>query len=441
MIFSRVFPQVLNPFHRKRLGAAQPTPSQRVSRRRRFGQNCPIAQPESLEIRLALAVTVIDYFSNLGGAGEEWLLINADARQQAANLATWNQVDEVGSDIYMEVVATPTEDLFVADNASFLNRQEFRAVNSSTDTIYVYSGTPVRRDAFATAITTNVSANFGVPELFSNGGGTGYQPLPGNGDYPWWGGNAPQLSFVLPAEAVDFTEPFRGSIDLGTGDSTTNVVTFTNDPLGSRAAFLAGLAANGATNGSTVTLGSIPNTPTDITVGVNLVGGTNPQVRLTFPFQNWPANVGIAAVPTLTIDTVDVEAQNDDPATGPIEGYTPITTIGGLGSVVTDSPTIQIFDPGEHQYVPGSLYGTLENVYGQASVSLAYQVQDTTTGRAVPLSFSTDRSATGDFGSFTYYDDTGAASTVSLEVTGTFDSIDGEVDLVVTLAGDTAPRP
>lgn len=337
--------RIVNPFCKRRFSSKTSRASissSHLKRHARLRQR--VANAESLEKRLALAVNVIDYFSTLDGAGEEWLLVNADARQSAANLATWNQVSDVGSDIYMEVVATPTEDLFVADNASFLDRQEFRAVNSSTDSIYVYSGTPVRRDAFATTVTTNVSANFGVPELFSNGGGNGYQPLPGNGDYPWWGGNTAQLSFVLPAEAVDFTEPFSGSIELGTGDPTTNVVTFTNDPLGSRAAFLAGLALNGATNGRTVTLGNIPNTPADITVGVSLVGGTNPQVRLTFPFQNWPADVGIAAVPTLTIDTVDVEAENDDPATAAIEGYTPITTIGGLGSVVTAFPTVQIFD-------------------------------------------------------------------------------------------------
>jgi len=442
------FASFMNPFSRKLRGVAVAQKDRSETRRNRRRRQCGAVAAEELEQRLALAVNVIDYFSNLGGVGEEWLMVNADSRQAATDLANWNQVSDVGSDIYMEVVATPTEDLFVADNASFLDRQEFRAVNSSTDSIYVYSGTPVRRDAFAVANTNDVSANFGVPELFSRGGGNGYQPLPGNGDYPWWQGNTAQLSFVLPAEAVDFTEPFSGSIQLGTGDPTTNVVTFTNDPAGSRAAFLAGTAPAGATNGRTLSLNGIPNTPDAIFVGVSLVGGTNPQVRLTFPFSNWPANVGLAEVPTLTVNTVDVNATVDDPATGQIEGYTPVTTIGDLGSVVTANPTIQIYDPGEHRYVPGSLYGTLDNVYGQASVSLAYQVQDTTTGRLVPLSFDdfetpgvAERDAVGNFGEFTYYDDSGAASTVSLEVTGILDSIDGEVDLVVTLAGDGIPRP
>lgn len=456
MIFSRRsrgLPQSLNPFRCKKLRRKRAGATRRVSQ---SSQSVGAQAVERLEARLALAVDVA-FQSPASATADNWIVILADARQTPETLQTWNIASDVGSDIFMEVVATPTEDLFVADNASFLNRQEIPSINSVTDEIFVYSGTNVRRDAFVVDVSNGLgtafqrtSAFFGVPNLESRSNGAGYTQLHGSGGYPWWNGQTNILSFVIPAEGIDFTEVFEGEIILQ--NSLNTVIRFTNDPdvpgdaFGDNDGFF-GVGERelgvGPTKQRTLTIDGVAANggAQTLQLGVGIVGGGDTgQLRLEFDFTGFamPADVGVLGVPVLNVETVDVDTEP--------EGLTPnktiVNTMVGLGAAVTAAPNIQVFDPAEHQYVPGTLRGTLVNEYGVASVStLSFQVDESGTGRGIPLSFGADRSLTGDLGTFTYYNDDGTTSTEALEVTGTFDSISGEIFLSVTLEGQSVARP
>ena len=161
----------------------------RNSLRRRKSRR-PEAHVEQLEKRIALAVDVV--VGAEGGAGEQWLSV----------------LTNDGSDVYLKMDATPTNDLLIADNSSFMGGDAstvwgIGGVDSRFDSIYVYNGSMVDQQVkFPNDI--GYSPDFGL--------------LPTS--YPT--ADTQELTFLLESERVDVGSgtPVTGTIELGDEDET-----------------------------------------------------------------------------------------------------------------------------------------------------------------------------------------------------------------------------
>ena len=142
-------------------------------------------QLETLENRLAMAVDIA-FQTPTGGAGEEWLTILANA----------------GSDAYVQRVASASNDLFIADNSSFGDREVVPNADTAFDNLYVFNGQRVER---ATSFA-NDETRFGVP--------IGYPA-----------GAVSSMEFRF-RDSVSTGELITGRVRLANGDPD---ITFTND--------------------------------------------------------------------------------------------------------------------------------------------------------------------------------------------------------------------
>ena len=288
---------------------------------RRRKRRRPEAQVERLEKRIALAVDVVTGAG--GGAGEQWVTVLAND----------------GSDVYLKMDATPTNDLLIADNASFVDSASslvtaVEGADSRFDSIYVYNGSLVEQQV-----------------KFPND--TGYTPdfglLPTS--YPT--ASTQELSFLINSEVVRQDRPITGSIQLGDEDQT--VITFNNQ--GTDGWQLEGNSADVA-----VTFGS--------SGGLNLIT-INSGVLL---------NAGTNAMPTLDL-TFDRSSGSTNVVVSTSSGVAPPSSFS----------TFKLFNETTHQFVPGTLRGELSLYNGsyagpQEPRPISFQVETTGTG-VVPISF------------------------------------------------------
>lgn len=405
-IFSRIRPRFdscIRLFRGRRLKSSARLRSP-ASRDQRLVSLAPT--PEHLETRLALAVDVA-FTTPTTGAGERWstILVNE------------------GSDAYMKMVATPQDSLFVADNASFANRQEIsgpNGFNATVDTLNVFNGqtvTPVVGEASG--------STFGMPV-----------------GYPWQRGDATagDLQFVLPTQQMDFNELVEGVLDLNDGSANDRIV-FDN------------LSGGVPSNTFRITAG--PGAGGPLQYFTSATGGADPQLILIFDNDAlFGASVGSAGVPTLDI-TYDAATWTNGTLISGFFRYS--ATNLGAGVPDLSRPTvIDVLDESQHQIIPGTLRGTLELDFGPSTVTqINFQVQEIFDSNLdnIDLSFwdtsggfhRPDRLASGSLGSFTYLTGGATLSTITtitteqITVDGNLNQDTGELTFFVRVNGTARP--
>lgn len=343
----------------------------------------PIRSVESLEPRLALAVDVaFQSPAGGGGNGERWITVLANGQ----------------SDVYMEMVATPTGDLFVADNAGFVGRKEVAAIDSTVDNIYVYNGQLVSRNR--TFVDNEL--RYGLPEGYPSATQDSVEPV---------------LNFLLPSSGWDQGEAYVGTLFLNDADGT--VLRFDN------------------------------NTQS----GLDIVSsaGFGGQLQLSISGNVIPSDVGEVGVPLLTLN-YDVAVP-----TTTANSYSPqeVTVGAFLGSRLTfdlfqeevvDDPSTEVDEsiPGEHVFVPGVLSGEVRLDYldfeEQFEIEpLIFQIDtpkmtDARGSEWVPISFGNDkafqwggpRAGAATLG-YSGWDGTGAVVSRQFEIDGQFNTRTGEL--------------
>jgi len=331
-----------------------------------------LAAGEQLEKKQLLAVDIAMLAPNPGG----WVTIVADN----------------GSDVFVQMAATEPRSLLIADNASFQPRFEVPSFNENFESLYVYHGTVVDRSAFAPVYDPNDPLQtFGVPQ-----------------GYPWLAGDPQQrdLFFVMQTEVIDWTEPVVGSLDLNDG-TPNDTIFFTNlDPAGTPTTTLR------ITNG--------PGVGTDLVYATGSTGGSRAPL-LTFTFDNdtlFGANVGQTGVPVLSLD-YDADGFTGSPNIRRVVSR-------DLGAAVGRPHTFEIFDPLQHQYVPGTLEGTIQLVFGPSTVaSIDFQINSPASGEDVPIGFGPTRDARGSLGQFVWTNFGGVNVTQTIVATGSMNTLTG----------------
>jgi len=275
----------------------------------------------------------------LGGTGERWLTVVAND----------------GSDAYFQMAATPTNDLFIADNASFAGRTVVEGIDNRVDNIYVYNGQVVERGrTFA-----DDASRFGLPE-----------------GYPGLGTAGNSLTFIMPSVGIDTTEAISGVLDLG--NAGNQAVTFTNVDSDGDGEFEPNF-----------TIQSGANVGADLDVVFSFTSGTtvtSRQLLVTVSGSIINSSVGSSRTPSLqlTYDRISSAFSSDQ-------------IVGRSGAVLGSAPAFDLFDESTHAFVPGVLAGELRIDFEDLNQELnqnrlVFQIQ--TTGLAIePISFGTDLEA------------------------------------------------
>ena len=351
-----------------------------------------ISHIEQLENRIAFAVDVIfgaEAEANDFDGTEQWMTILLDD----------------GSDAYLKMDATPTNDLRIGDNPSFVgdNSISVPSVDSRVNSIHVYSGSLVDRQVKLPS-ESGYSTDFGL--------------LPTS--YP----SGDSLSFVLNSREIDLNTPTRGTIKLG--DEAETEIEFSN------------------AEGDVVRLedGEDPvwqiiNSPLSngqpITVSVSR-DFTLPMLTVTSVAL---MGVGTHGIPSLELnfdsDENNIRSADQDLITG----------------VVPPSPvsTFKLFDTAAHRFVPGTLRGEIGILFGDLNGTefgrpISFQVETTGTG-IVPISFGSVSNTNwsevrGDFAEWEARF-TGFGSEVTnnlledIRITGDFNSETGELSLTTEI--------
>jgi hypothetical protein len=349
---------------RKRTGLRSP--------RRRSIRGHRLAACEQLEKKQLLAIDLAMVAPNPGG----WVTVVANN----------------GSNVFAQMAATEPRSLLIADNASFQPRLEVPAFNENFESLYVYHGTVVNRSAFNPIYDPNDPLRtFGVPQ-----------------GYPWLAGNPQQrdLFFVMQTEVIDWTEPVVGSLDLNDG-TPNDTIFFTN----------LDLSGNPTT---TLRITNGPGVGTELVYATGSSGGTRAP-QLTFTFDNdtlFGASVGQTGVPVLSLD------YDADGRPGAI--FVRRVVSRSLGAAVGRPHTFQIFDPLQHQYVPGTFEGTIDLVFGPSTVSsIDFRINSPASGPAVPIGFGPARAARGNLGQFVWTNREGVDQTQTIVATGTLNTLTG----------------
>lgn len=349
-------------------------------------------QIETLERRLALAVDIA-FQTPMGGAGERWVTLVAN----------------YGSDVFAQIAATPTTDLFVADNAGFTEREVVPNINNSVDNIYVYNGqTSSRTRSFADNIF-----RYGLPSEYPSQ----VNPPPVDG-----------ISFMLPTAAIDIAEPILGVLSLGDNGAPVRFENFDSNNDGQRDSF----RLLGGGGSITVAVSTTSTSATAAGLAVITVGGSV-----------IPADVGTSSLPTLDI-TYDANASATNVLNTSVE----------VGLSITGSPLFQLFNPDTHAFVPGVLSGEVAIDFSDIDERmgvrpLLFQVQSPEIGDPwVPISFGTDdenfwggtRAATAEIdvalqgGGAGFQDET-------IEITGDFNTLTGDLVFECRVDGFLQPFP
>lgn len=366
-IFSRIRPRFdscIRLFRGRRLKSSARLRSP-ASRDQRLVSLAPT--PEHLETRLALAVDLVFETPN-AGTGEVWSTF----------------LTAPGDSVYLKTVSMPTETVFVADNASFNDRIETRL--NTNDNTYFYDGELVTRtqDFDPPYDATDPTLSFGLPV-----------------GYPWADADVGRrdLQFVIPVNSTgliwsDPAAPISGSLELNDGSANDTIV-FDNrtgpgetpGPISSGLRILSGPGAGGILRVSSTSVNGNYSLVFDDDVLFN-------------------SSVGTRGVPRLSVrGNVDS-----------IGSFPDIFSFNDIGAVTGRVPgaIFDLYDESMHQYVPGTLSGTIEVVFGPTtSEVLNFQVQETTPDEDgfVDISFwdhtgifpRADRLATGSFGTFRFY--------------------------------------
>lgn len=374
---------------------------------------------ESLERRLALAVDV-GFQAPVGGNGERWLTVLAngletDARGNVAYTNGSPSLADNGSDVYLQMVATPTRDLLIADNASFANAKAVVSVDAQIDNIYLFNGQVVDRTV---EFSKDDTIQFGTPR-----------------GYPSLANQISRLYFSLPSEEIDLDEPIVGALDLGDGSGPTIAIT---------------------NNGGAGPLEVISDRDFNIRLVPSSTEENLPYLEISRPVNfltQW--NVGSFGVPSLEI-TYDTDLRNV------VTNRT--ATVGGTVDI-GGTQVFKLFDPTKHEYVPGSLSGQIGLHFGSfgtqlnrdrvSTSALAFQVQESGLG-LIPLSFGNDVDSTWggpratvaeiEFNSF---DGDGTSQLGGIRIEGVFNTATGELSLETFVDADAGttklaiatPRP
>ena len=393
-------------------------PGRRSGRVNRFRRKVPggeVASPgESLERRLAMAVDL--GFQIPDGDGEEWVTVMVSD----------------GSDAYLQMVATPTQDLLVADNSSFARPTLYAIenVNDNVDNVYVYNGQKVSRQSFEDGTVGNDL--FGLPAGYPDSTSTA--------------GKIKSLRFPLTAD-IDLSSAVNGTFFLGEVANsypekgllkvlgTPNNGLLVTDSAGlPEASYAADIIRPGL--GFQPYLELSKEDGSDLNVG-NLAG------------------LGRHDVPRLKIDF----DANLAPANAAGQNVAQFETIVG-GTVETVSPRLEgiqafdIYDEGLLQYVPGTLTGEIRLDFGEnglaenrdltelESVPLVFQVDEAGVGLDIPLSFGNGQHNA--YGGtrvnearvpFNTRDAAGEQQTQDLLITGSFNSLTGTITLTTRVDG------
>lgn len=321
-----------------------------ASRRRQRGRRLGA---EALEKRQVLAVGVALGVPGDGG----WLTVIA------------NQ----GSDVFMQMAATPSNDLFIADNSSFTDRITITGVDGAYDFIHVYGGDSIVGRAFDPIYDpADPAATFGVPI-----------------GYPWLNGDAQagDLFFVCQTFTIDLQEPVTGTLDLNDG-SPNDTIYFTN--------------VNPATGkaGAPFFITDGPGAGGQLKYALGSTGGAD-YSQFTMTFDNdalFGSTVGMTGVPLLSLDY-------DSDTLGVLPDR---VVSSGLGSAVQAPHQFRVFDPATHEYLPGSLKGEVQLEFGPAPIErVSFEIKSTAVGAAVPIVFGSQRVDVANMGAFDWRDDAG----------------------------------
>lgn len=362
------------------------------------------ARIEPLEARLAMTLDL--GFQTPSGAGEEWVTVMV------------NQ----GSDAFLQMVASPTEDLLIADNSSFVSPYTISQVDATIDNVYVYNGQLLERRSFTGAVNQPAGPaadGFGLPI-----------------GYPLLGNPIDKLYFTFPS-AVDAS----GSVTSGV---------FLQDVQGARNP---NFIVDGVPDGDgRIDVWDVTSTGEK---GVRLTEYSATLIDQGFgllPYLEFSRSdeqpmtefnyIGKTGVPRLTV--------NYDAAIGG-EVVTRASVVVG-GTVELDGlQQFDIFDEALHQYVPGTLtgeirvdfagFGVLDNIDRTLAFPLVFQVDESGLGR-IPLSFGTAQF--NEYGGprasiarvpFNTYSPAGLEVTEFLEIAGTFDTATGTIELQTQVEG------
>lgn len=291
---------------------------------------------EQLENRIAFAVDVI---------------FGAEANANVDNVVTeqWMTILlDNGSDAFLKMDATPTNDLRIADNASFVgdSLNTVPNVDSRVNSIHVYNGSLVDRQVKFPS-ESGYSADFGL--------------LPTS--YP----SGESLSFVINSRVIDEGNPITGTITLG--DEAGTEIEFTN------------AGEN----------------------GVRQEDGADPVWQITnSPLSNGqPINVSVSRefmLPTITVESAALanSGTHDIPSLkldfDSLEG-SPSLNRDVISGVVSSTPEseFKLFNELAHKFVPGTLRGEIGIIFDDLNGTdfgrpVSFQVETTGTG-VVPVSF------------------------------------------------------
>jgi len=382
---------VFAPPSRRRF--AKMTPPRRgphggLSRKRRGGRRRRVrgrvlAAGEALEPKQLLSVNIALQAPHAPGGSGGWLTVVANE----------------GSDVYMQMAATEPRSLLIADNASFQPRIDIPSIDILYSDVHVYHGQIITPAAFNPIYDpADPLLTFGVPV-----------------GYPWLNGDAQDgdLFFVTQTEAIDWTEPVLGSLDLNDGTPNDTIFFSNVDP------------ATGAAT-TTLFINNGPGVGGTLVYATGSTGGTRAP-QLTFTFDNdelFGATVGQAGVPVLSLD---YDADTDRPDIRRVVSR-------NLGAAVSAPHTFQIFDPQSHQYVPGTFEGTIDLVFGPSTIaSVDFQISSPATGTAVPIGFGAARAARGNLGQFIWTNSQGAQQTQTIVPTGSLNTLTGVLTVDASL--------
>lgn len=331
---------------------------------------------EPLESRLAMAVDIGFMSPTVGTGVENWLTVVANE----------------GSEVFMQRVATPTQDLFIADNGRFVDRDVIDNVDSKIDSIYVYNGVPVSR-------AVNYTGGVGVPL-----------------GYPWLGGDQAEqeLRFLLPSQGIDFTETISGTLNLQDG-SSNRILSFANGPDGNFS-IVSGPGAGGLLAYRLENSAGLLELVLD---GGGLFGSTPGSVRSPELSITYDTDTEVRVVTNANIRQITHTVAASVPlAADPVSSF-------------------QILDTSIHKYIPGTLRGSVELGY-DGGTTVEWQVDESGYGEitgippelwSVPVSFTDARIRDYVIARVDVFNSVGEDFTRDIVITGQFRPVTGVLEL------------
>ena len=301
-----------------------------------------ISHIEQLENRIAFAVDVVfgaeaNFDEGSFEGKEQWMTILLDE----------------GSDAYLKMDATPTNDLMIADNSSFFGESlaTIQNVDTRINSIHVYNGSLVDRQVRFPS-EEGYSPDFGL--------------LPTS--YPTSGES---LAFAINSREIDLNSPVSGTIYLR--DESQTVVEFSNTDI------------NGDVRpeGGDEPVWQITNSPISIAPAIEVSVARDYRLPVVNVASTGISDSGTHGIPYLELD-FDASENNSFTSEGSARsGVVPPTPVS----------TFKLFNEEAHNFIPGALQGEIAVMFDDFSSSgtefgrpISFQVETTARG-IVPISF------------------------------------------------------